>query len=82
MKNYLVSYWNGTDVNSHVIKVADDYVPSKDNCGLLKNEIIKRDAPKWMRYICVANGGYVNSYPIKKVETESLRLVAVSNLDI
>lgn len=82
MKNYLVSYWNGTDVNSHVIEVEDGYVPSEDNCELLKNEIIKRDAPEWMSYSCVANGGYVRSYSIGKIKTESLRLVAVSNLGV
>ena len=82
MKNYLVSYWNGIGVNSLVIEAADNYVPSKDNCELLKNEIIKKDAPEWRRLSCVANGGYVSSYPIGKIEAEGLKLVAVSNLDI
>lgn len=82
MKNYLASYWDGISINSLTLEMDDDYIPYKDNCHALKRKIIEIDSPERMKYCCVPNGGYVNSYSVRKIRIEELQLVAISNLDI
>lgn len=84
MKKYLVAYkcnrLNG--VNSSIISVEDEYIPSSDNMLTLKQKLINEHHIEFDGEI-QAHNGYVNIYEGDEIKTPNgVHIMAISNLDI
>lgn len=85
MKKYLVAYTVGLITKSTIIEVANDYIPASDDMKTIKEKIIKKDRPNYIKIYSSPDscGGYINTidsnYPVSE---DDLIVIAISNLEI
>lgn len=84
MKHYLVVYWNGIKAQNCIVEAPDDYIPYKDRCYYLREQVVKQKHPERMveEPIIFCGGDTCNGHrAVGSIPPSKLELIAVSNLD-
>lgn len=78
-KKFLVSYWDGTEPASIIVRTPHDYQPKNDDCLLLKCKIIEKAKPVERRLVYLHDRiSSINT--TRQIDVEHIQLIAISQL--